>query len=84
MLRTARFGAWQDSVPGDSAPVPDSPLRCMAKGVPGPSSGYQVLKITTSTVHKYVDTLHRHFGVSTNGELMAMLLAGPAQSEARA
>lgn len=42
------------------------------------------LKISTSTVHKYVDGLHLHFRVSTNGELMAMLLASPGHSGARA
>lgn len=35
------------------------------------------LVISPSTVHKYVDSLHRHFGVSTNGELTALFVDGP-------
>jgi len=35
-------------------------------------------KISPSTVHKYVDALHRRFGVSTNGELLAMFVQTPA------
>ena len=34
------------------------------------------LEISPSTVHKYVDSLHRRFGVSTNGELMALFVDG--------
>ena len=33
--------------------------------------------VHTYTVHTYVDSLHRHFGVSTNGELMALFVDGP-------